>query len=126
MTVLRKSKNGFWYITLNSGVVHPQLIHIRFPMDGAMDDDGSYGSTPSERLPLIIPSHTWEGKCKLHSFYYDFQLIGYHHVEDFYLFIYLFWWNSHERKDGIFGIFQKILCTSKKTFWENFFSNFKK
>ncbi len=55
-------------------------------MDGAMDDDGSHGSTPSKRLPLIIPSHTWEGKCKLHSFYYDFQLIGYHHVEDFYLF----------------------------------------
>jgi len=28
-------------------------------MDGAMDD-GSHGNTPSKRLPLIIPSHTWK------------------------------------------------------------------
>lgn len=32
--------------------------------------------TPNYPIPYM------EGKCKPHSFYYDFQLNGYHHVED--------------------------------------------
>jgi len=42
-------------------------------MDGAMDDDGSYRSTPSKRLPLIIPYHTWEGNANYILFIMTFN-----------------------------------------------------
>jgi len=124
MTVLGKSNNGFWYIpaiyTLNSGVVHPQLIHIRFPMDGTMDD-GSHLSTPSKRLPLIIPSHTWKENAN-HIFLLWLSIEWVWSCwRIIYLFILFYLWHSHERKDGIFWNIPIDSLHTQKTFWKNLF-----